>query len=155
MLGEIETVGLPERVVLADLEAGLGTLSRLEEGHVDYLLVMAEPSPKALEVARRAVDMAHERKLAHILVVANRIRNEADLEKVRQFFPGEEIQVVPEDRAIEDADKQAKAPVDAAAGSPGIQAYEALADRLIQPAQPPVSSKSDSDKRLRFIDKAR
>ena len=123
MLGEIETIGLSNRIVLADLEAGLGTLNRLEEGHVDYLLVMAEPSPKALEVARRAVDMAHERKVAHILVVANRIRNEADLEKVRQLFSDEEIVVVPEDRAIEDADKQAKAPVDVAAGSPALQDF--------------------------------
>ncbi len=150
MLGEIETIGLSNRVVLADLEAGLGTLSRLEEGHVDYLLVMAEPSPKALEVARRAVDMAHERKVAHILVVANRIRNEADLEKVRQLFPDEEIMVIPEDRAIEEADKQAKAPIDVAAGSPGIQAFEALVSRLLQPAKKAATAKLDS--RLRFLD---
>lgn len=150
MLGEIETIGLANRVVLADLEAGLGTLSRLEEGHVDYLLVMAEPSPKALEVARRAVDMAHERKVAHVLVVANRIRNEADLEKVRQLFPDEEMLVIPEDRAIEEADKQAKAPIDVAAGSPGILAFEALVSRLLQPAKPAATAKLDS--RLRFLD---
>ena len=153
MLGEIETKGLPDRVVLADLEAGLGTLSRLEEGHVDYLLVMAEPSPKALEVARRAVDMAYERKVAHILVVANRIRNEADLEKVRQFFPEEEILVVPEDRAIEDADKQARAPIDVAAGSPGLQAFESLVERLLQPARANATSKTNP--RLQFIDKVK
>jgi CO dehydrogenase maturation factor len=153
LLGEIETIGRPDRVVLADLEAGLGTLSRLEEGHVDYLLVMAEPSPKALEVARRAVDMAHERKVAHILVIANRIRNEADLVRVRQLFPQEETLVIPEDRAIEEADKQAKAPVDVAAGSPGIHAFEVLASRLLQPAKPAATSKPDL--RLHFIDKDR
>lgn len=150
MLGEIETIGLSNRVVLADLEAGLGTLSRLEEGHVDYLLVMAEPSPKALEVARRAVDMAHERKVARVVVVANRVRNGEDLEKVRQLFAGEEILVIPEDRAIEDADKQARAPIDAAAGSPGILAFEALVSRLLQPGGPVVTPKPDQ--RLRFID---
>lgn len=112
---------------------------------------MAEPSPKALEVARRAVDMAHERKVAHVLVVANRIRNEADLERVRQLFPDEEMVVIPEDRAIEEADKQAKAPIDAAVGSPGILAFEALVSRLLQPAKPAATSKPDA--RLRFIDK--
>jgi CO dehydrogenase nickel-insertion accessory protein CooC1 len=112
---------------------------------------MAEPSPKALEVARRAVNLAHERKVAHILVIAYRIRNEAVLARVRLLFPQEEILVIPEDRAIEEADNQAKAPVDVAAGSPGLRAFEALAGRLLQPAKPVATSKPDL--RLQFIEK--
>lgn len=58
---------------------------------------------------------------------------------------------LPGDLAIEDADKQAKAPIDVAAGSPGIQAFEALVSRLLQPAKPAAAPKLDS--RLRFLDK--
>jgi CO dehydrogenase maturation factor len=131
LLGEIESAGQQERVVLADMEAGLGTLSRMAGDHVDYVLVMAEPTPKALEVARRAVVLARDRNVGQVLVVANRIRTREDLEMVRQALPGEEILVVPEDRAIEDADREAMAPIDAAPDSPGVQAIIAVVRRLL------------------------
>ena len=131
MLGEIEAAGPQDRVVLADMEAGLGTLTRLAAGHVDYVLVMAEPTPKALEVARRAAALARERSVGQVLVVANRIRDAEDLDMVRQALPGEEILVVPEDRAIEDADREAMAAIDAAPGAPGVQALAAVARRLV------------------------
>jgi CO dehydrogenase maturation factor len=130
LLGEIESAGQQERVVLADMEAGLGTLSRMAADHADYVLVMAEPTPKALEVARRAVALAREGNIGQVLVVANRIRTIEDLEMVRQALPGEEILVVPEDRAIEDADREAMAPIDAAPDSPGVQAIIAVVRRL-------------------------
>lgn len=115
------------------MEAGLGTLSRMASDLVDYVLVVAEPMPKAIEVARRAVALAHERKVGHVLVLANRIRNPADLQMVTQALPGEEIFVVPEDRAIEDADREALAPIDAAPNSPAVQALAAVVRRLLPP----------------------
>jgi CO dehydrogenase maturation factor len=130
LLGEI-AAGAQERVVLADMEAGLGTLSRMVAGHVDYVLVMAEPSPKAIEVARRAVALARERSVGQVLVLANRVRDAEDLDMVRQALSGEEIFAVPEDRAIEDADREAVAPIDVAPGSPGVRAFADVVQRLI------------------------
>ncbi len=132
LLGEIDALGPHNRVVLADMEAGLGTLSRMAAGHVDYLLVMAEPTPKALEVARRAAGLARERNVGQVLVLANRLRHATDSDMVRQALPGEEILIVPEDRAIEDADREALAPIDAAPESPGVQAFAAVVHRLLQ-----------------------
>lgn len=117
-------------MVLADLEAGLGTLSRMNAGHADYVLVIAEPMPKALEVARRAAALARERSVGQILVLANRVRDDAGLDLVRRALPKEEILVVPEDRAIEDADREALAPIDVAPDSPGVQALIAVSRRL-------------------------
>jgi len=114
------------------MEAGLGTLSRMAEGHVDYVLVIAEPTWKALEVARRAVALARERSVGQVLVLANRIRDTQNLEMVRTALPGEEIIVVPEDVAIEEADREAVAPIDAAPDSPGVQALAAVVRRLLQ-----------------------
>lgn len=132
MLGEIEAGGTARRVVLADMEAGLGTLTRMAEGHVDQMLVVAEPTPKALEVARRAVALARERGVGRVLVLANRVRDAQDLELVRQALPGEELLVVPEDRAIEDADREGAAPIDAAPDAPGVRALAAVAHRLVR-----------------------
>ncbi|MDQ5850751.1 MAG: hypothetical protein M3380_01520 [Chloroflexota bacterium] len=132
MLGEIEAAGRRDRVVLADMEAGLGTLTRMTAGHVDYVLVMAEPTPKALEVARRAVALVREREVGQVLVVANRVRDQEDLHMVQQALPDEEVLVVPEDRAIEDADRDAMAPLDVASDAPGVQALTAVARRLVQ-----------------------
>lgn len=115
------------------MEAGLGTLTRMREGHVDYVLVMAEPTAKALGVARRAADLVRERGVGQVLVVANRVRGDEDLHLVRQELPDEEIMVVPDDRAIEDADREAIAPIDAAGDSPGLRALEAVARRLLRP----------------------
>ena len=116
------------------MEAGLGTLSRMVQGHVDYVLLIVEPTPKSIEVARRAIALARDRDVGHILVIANRIRCADDVEMVRQALPSEEILVVPEDRAIEDADRAARAAVDVAPDSPGVQAFAAIADRLLQRA---------------------
>jgi CO dehydrogenase nickel-insertion accessory protein CooC1 len=69
------------------MEAGLGTLSRMAAGHVDYLLVMAEPTPKAIEVARRAVALARERGVGQVVVLTNRVRGAEDLDMVRQALP--------------------------------------------------------------------
>lgn len=134
MLGEIEAGGPARRVVLADMEAGLGALTRLEGGHVDCLLVVAEPTPKALEVARRAVALARERGVGRVLVLANRVRDAQGLEMVRGVFPEEEILVIPEDRAIEDADREGVAPIDAAPDAPGVRALAAVARRLVREA---------------------
>jgi CO dehydrogenase maturation factor len=134
LLGEIEADGQQGRIVLADMEAGLGTLSRMVKGHVDYVLLITEPTPKSIEVARRAAALARERDVGQVLVIANRIHSADDLEMVRQGLPSEEILVVPEDRAIEDADREARAPIDAAPEAPGVQALMAVAHRLLSVA---------------------
>lgn len=130
MLGEIEAEAA-NSVVLADMEAGLGTMTRMKEGHVDYVLVVIEPSWKALEVGQRAVSLARESGVGQVFVVANRVGNGEQLAMVREAFPAEEILVVPEDDSIRLADLHGQAPIDAAPNSPGILALTAVANRLI------------------------
>jgi CO dehydrogenase maturation factor len=128
LLGELDGTG---RVVIADLEAGLGTLSRAEAGLVDALLVIVEPNAKSREVAQRAIAMARERGIGRILVVANRVRDGADLALVREALPAEEIIAVPDDPAVLEADRRGLAPLDTAPASPAVRALSALARRLI------------------------
>jgi CO dehydrogenase maturation factor len=117
-----------ERTVVCDLEAGLGTLERLEPGQADVVLVVVNPTAKSLEVARRAVELAAG--LAEIIVIANRVRDDSDVELMREVLGERELIVIPEDPVIVAADREGTAPIDLDADAPGVAAIVALADRL-------------------------
>lgn len=117
-----------DRTVICDLEAGLGTLSRLQPGNADVVLVVANPSAKALEVARRAVEIAADK--TELIVLANRVRDDRDLETIREVIPDRELIVIPEDPSIAMADRDGLAPIDLDPDSPGVLALAALVDRI-------------------------
>jgi CO dehydrogenase nickel-insertion accessory protein CooC1 len=125
LLGELEGDG---RIVVFDMEAGVGTLLRMEPGQADVVLVVAQPTAKSIEVARRAVEIATDR--AEVVVLANRVRDEVDLETIRAGLPEHELVVVPDDPVIEHADREGLAPIDVDPSAPGVRALRELADRL-------------------------
>jgi CO dehydrogenase maturation factor len=128
LLAELEGDG---RLVLCDMEAGLGTVFRLEPGQLDVLVVVAEPSVKSIDVARRAVHIGASR--ARVIVVANRVREPADLEAIQAAFDGHELVTVPEEPVIERADREGVAPIDLDPDAPGVQALAGLAGRIAAP----------------------
>ncbi|MCA1691188.1 MAG: hypothetical protein ABR540_10715 [Acidimicrobiales bacterium] len=119
-----------DETVIADFEAGVGTLTRLGEQRVDAVLVVVEATPKSIEVGLRAVELARERLLKRVVIIANRIRGEEDLATIQAAFPGVEVVPVPEDPAIRAADRQGVAPVDFAPDAPAVLALVGLAERL-------------------------
>ena len=125
MLREFEAEG---RVVICDLEAGVGTLLRLQPGQADLVLVVANPMAKSLDVARRALEIADP--LAEVVLVANRVRGPEDVEAIAAALGREPQIVVPEDAAITEADREGSAPIDADQDAPGVAAIEDLARRL-------------------------
>ena len=121
-------------VVVADFEAGVGTLTRLSEQRVDTVLVVVEPTPKSVEVGMRAVDLARERSVTRVIVVANRLRDDADLEIIRSAFPDCEVVAVPDDPKIVEADRKGVAPIDLAPDAPAVVALIGLARGLVPSA---------------------
>ncbi len=117
-----------ERTVVCDLEAGLGTLDRIEEGVLDVLLVVANPTGKSLEVARRAIELAEG--VAEIVVVANRVADDSDIELMREVLGDRDLFVIPEDPVIAAADRDGIAPIDLDPDSPGVAALVRLAERV-------------------------
>ena len=117
-------------VVVADFEAGVGTLTRLSEQRVDTVLIVVEPTPKSVEVGMRALDLARERSVTRVIVVANRLRDDADLEIIRSAFPGCEVVAVPDDPKIVEADRKGVAPIDLAPDAPAVRALVGLAESL-------------------------
>jgi CO dehydrogenase maturation factor len=124
----------PGRAVVADFEAGLGTVLRLDGQPVDVVVVVVEPTAKSLEVGRRAADAVRQGGLGRVVVTANRVRDDEDVARVRAAFPGLEPRLVPDDPAIGAAERRGEAPLDAAADSPGVRALVALAEFLLNPA---------------------
>ncbi len=118
----------------------MGTLLRLQPGQADVVLAVAEPSAKSIDVARRAAELGAER--AAVIVVANRVRRDADVDAVRAGVDGHEIVVVPEEPAITRAEQEGRAPIDVAEEAPGVRALAALAERLAR-----YDSEGDGDDR--------
>ncbi len=131
MLGELEG---KEEILICDMEAGVGTVLRMEKGDADVVLVVADPSAKSIEVARRSAAIAAER--ARVIVVANRVRDEADLEAMSAALGGHELVAVPEDAAIAHAEREGLAPIDVDPDAPAVRVLRALGERLAAQAAP-------------------
>lgn len=114
---------------MCDLEAGVGTLSRMKPGQADLVVVVANPTPKAIDVARRAAEAASAREAA-VVVAANRVESPEDARMIAEALPGREIFEVPEDPAVAQAERDGAAPLDANGGGPAVEALAALAERL-------------------------
>jgi CO dehydrogenase maturation factor len=126
MLRDLDSV---DRTVLGDLEAGVGVLSRMEPGSIDVVLVVANPTAKSIEVARRAIQTPAARE-GRIVIVANRVRDEDDVALIREAIGDYEMAIIPEDPMIRRADAEGIAPLDLDDAAPGVQAIMALGERL-------------------------
>ncbi len=127
LLGELEG---RDQMVIGDLEAGIGTVLRLQEGQADVVVVVAQPTAKSLEVARRAIEIASDR-VARVIVVANRVRDDEDLAVILAVVgQDQELVIVPDDPVIGEADRDGRAAIDVDPDSPGVRALVDLADRL-------------------------
>jgi len=117
--------------VIADMEAGLGTLTRMPEGSLDRALLVTDPSPKSVDVVRRARDIIAERKITDAtLVIANRLQSEADLAQVRCALGEANLLPIPEDPEVRKADFYGLSPVDITPTPPAVQAVASLASSL-------------------------
>lgn len=124
----------PDRMVIADLEAGIGTLTRVQPGAIDVAVVVAEPTAKSIEVAERARDLAKQKQVARVVVVASKITSESDLDAIRDRLGDLEVVPVPDDPLIMRADREGMAPMDLDPDGPAVSAIGRLADLLAEPA---------------------
>jgi CO dehydrogenase maturation factor len=92
--------------VIMDMEAGIEHLGRATARGVDTLLVMVEPSQRALDSSHRVARLAAEIGLRDVRYVANKIASPADEQYVRDALAGQEIVgVIPWSRSVQPNDK--------------------------------------------------
>ncbi len=123
LFGQLELNG---RVVIADLEAGIGTALRFQPGAADVIVVVAEPSVKSLEVAEKVAGIA-KRRMIRVVVAANRVGAPEDEQAIRDRLGGHDLVVIPHDPVVTEADRRGLAPIDLDPGSPAVAAIGRLA----------------------------
>ncbi len=126
----LSSVPHTDTIIVADLEAGIGTLTRLPEQAVEHTLVIVEPTPRSIDVGLRAVQVATEREQGRITVVANKIDGEEDDALVRSTFADFDVVAVPADPTVIKADRQGLSPMDLDASSPAVAAIGELVGQL-------------------------
>lgn len=134
LFGDLSADG---RMIVGDLEAGLNDLIWARPASEDTLLVVAEPSVKSIDIARRACRIGEALGLSRIYGVANRCRTPDEEEAVRQAL-GVPVFAVPEDASLAQADLLGVAPLDLDPASPAMQAVAAIAERVSAPTQAPA-----------------
>jgi CO dehydrogenase maturation factor len=121
-------------MTIVDLEAGLEHLSRGTARHVETLLVVGEPYFKSLETASRSFALAKDLGIAHVRMVANKVRTPRDEETVREFAARHGLPiaaVVPYDEAVVSADERGMALIEYQPAAPSVAAIRRLADDLV------------------------
>ena len=122
-----------DRHVVVDMEAGLEHLSRGTGRHVGRIVAVLEPYYRSMETARNVVLLATELGVPDIVVVANKVRDEADRTAIAEFCRAHRMRLVgevPYDPALAEVERNGQAPIDAAAGSPAVVAIERLSVML-------------------------
>ena len=121
-----------EDVCILDTEASPEHLSRGTAMYADALLAVVEPYFKSLETGRRMAALAQDLGLERVALVANKIRDEQELEAVRTFADRHNLElggVVPFDDGLPGAERAGAAPLDFAPDAPAIRAIGELGQR--------------------------
>ena len=121
-------------VVVADMEAGTEHLGRGTAKHVNYMLIVVEPTAKSLKTAQRIRDLASDLGVENILLVGNKIMDERDEKAVRIFADENGIPIVgmiPYDPEVRNADLSGTPVIFASPSSPAVREIEAICNRLI------------------------
>lgn len=118
-----------DSIVVADLEAGIGTLTRLDPSQIDLTLIVVEPTPRSLDVGSRALAIARENNQGRIVVVINKVGDvEIDSRLVHEKLGDVETVIVPSDPAVFDADRVGISVLDHDPNCPAAHALSVLAD---------------------------
>jgi len=119
-----------DAVCILDTEASPEHLSRGTAQHADAMFAVVEPYYKSLETGRRMAALAKDLGLERVALIANKVRDEKELEAVRQFAGQHGLElaaVVPFDENMPGAERAESAPLDFAPDTPAVAAIGVFA----------------------------
>jgi CO dehydrogenase maturation factor len=100
-------------VVILDMEAGLEHLGRGTTEDMDQFIVVIEPGARSVQTYKNVKRLANELGIERVSVVANKVRNEADEEFIKDHIPAEDLLgFIHYNEEVIDADRQGKSPYD-------------------------------------------
>jgi len=107
----LKHVLVKEDVVIMDMEAGIEHLGRGTSRNVDAMLIVLEPSLKAVETARRIKKLSEDLELRNVFAVLNKSRGEE--ERIRELLGDVPlIGSIPYDERLREADIRGVPPFD-------------------------------------------
>jgi CO dehydrogenase maturation factor len=124
-----------EDVCILDTEASPEHLSRGTAQYADVMLVVVEPYFKSLETGRRMAALAKDLGLGRVALIANKMREERDLEAVQEFAQRNELEIggiIPHDETMQKAERAGKSPFDFDPDTPAVLAIEEVARRFVE-----------------------
>ena len=122
-------------VVVLDLEAGLENFGRGVARGVDVMLGVTEPTERAMRAMARMNEMALQLGVKRFLAVVNKVMDEEEATWARRSLRALGVELgalIPFDRAILEADRAGRTPLDACPSSPAIRAIEGLKEVVLR-----------------------
>lgn len=116
--------------LVGDLAAGTRQVFFGWGGFARTMLVVVEPTAKALLSARRLTRLRRLEDPPTLYAVANKVREEEDVALVAQGTGLEVIGAIPYDAGLVTAEREGTSWVDVSADAPAVAAVSALVDRL-------------------------
>jgi len=124
-----------DEAVIMDMEAGVEHMGRGTAKHVDIMLIVADPSLKSMETARKIYGLAAEAGIKKAFIIGNKIRNSSESELIQRFAADNKIPMldfVPYDEQILKVDMQGETPLEYAEDSVGIAAIQKIGEKLLK-----------------------
>jgi len=124
-----------DEVVVMDMEAGVEHMGRGTAKHVDIMLIVTDPSMKAMEIAKKIYNLSIEANIKKVFLIGNKVTSPKEGESLEQFAAKNEIpllEIIPYDEQILKADIQGETPLRYMETSKGIVAVQKIGDRLLE-----------------------
>jgi len=118
--------------VVIDNEAGMEHLSRRTTNNVDFLCIVAEPTPLGAVTAKRISDLAEQLPISvkKIGVIWNRTESAKQLSGIETFG------CIPFDESVFNASMQSKTIFDLEENSPAFLAMQKILEHILVPGSP-------------------
>lgn len=117
-------------LLILDTEAGVEHLGRKVAEGFDVMLVVAEPSVKAVEAANRIYKLSKEMGVKKIYCVGNKTRGKEDEKFIEDGIKYRVIGFIPYDEAVLHADREGK-PLVSNPDSKALKAIERIVEKII------------------------
>lgn len=93
-------------VLILDMYAGVEHLGRSTVDFVDAMMIVVEPTRRSLGTAAQIKSLAEDIGLNRLLLVGNKVRDEAEAEFLRAETPGIPVLgLLPADMGVQEADR--------------------------------------------------
>jgi CO dehydrogenase maturation factor len=104
-----------DEVVIVDMEAGIEHLTRGTAEAVDAFIVVVEPGQRSIQTAATVKELAKGLGVKKVFVIGNKVRNDADIQFLRDHLEGMELLgVMRFSQTVMDADVKGISPYAAA-----------------------------------------